>query len=86
MPKQQDYSQDRPRGKRGEGSVVEVRPGVWHLFIPLGTDPLTRKRRRITRTVRAESRDEALRQLERLCVQVERHEVGTAPASLTVAE
>lgn len=89
MPKQhmrQDDGQERQRGKRGEGSAVEVRPGVWRLFLPLGTDPLTRKRRRITRTVKAESREEALRQLERLRVEVERREVPTAPANLTLAD
>lgn len=74
------------RRRRGDGSIVEVGPGRWRLFVDLGRDPVTGRRRRISRTVEAASREEALRKLERLRIEAEHRGMPMAPANMTVAD
>lgn len=40
-----------PRPK-GSGGIVEVRPGVWRVDLEVGRDPVTGRRRRVSRRVR----------------------------------
>lgn len=40
-----------PRPK-GSGGIVEVRPGVWRIDLEVGRDPVTGRRRRVSRRVR----------------------------------
>ena len=74
------------RNRHGEGSVAEVRPGVWRVWISLGRDPVTGRRRRITQTVTAETREDAIRALERLRAKAERGRVAAPSSRMTVRE
>lgn len=47
----------RTRGRlsprlKGSGGIVEVRPGVWRVDLEVGRDPVTGRRRRVSRRVR----------------------------------
>jgi integrase len=61
-----DGSTRRSR-KRGSGGVFAVRDGVWRVDVEVARDPVTGRRRRVSRTVRG-TRDEAELALARLRV------------------
>ena len=44
--------------KRGSGGVFAVRDGVWRVDVEVGRDPVTGRRRRVSRTIRG-TREEA---------------------------
>jgi integrase len=51
------------RSHYGSGTVTERSKGVWQLRVSLGTDPITGKHRRATKTVQAKNRKEAVAEL-----------------------
>ena len=59
-------STTRPR-RRGSGGVVAVRDGVWRVDVEIGRDPVTGRRRRVSRRVRG-TREDAEVALARLKV------------------
>ena len=46
-----------PRREKGSGGVTLVRPGVWRVDIEFGRDPVTGRRRRVSRTLQGTRRD-----------------------------
>ena len=52
---------------RGTGGIVAVRPGVWRIDIEISRDPVTGRRRRVSRRVRG-TRDDAEAALAKLRV------------------
>lgn len=69
----------------GFGSLQEIRPGYWRIWVSAGRDPVTGKRRRVSKYVRGTKR-QAERALMELVTQVTSKRVATAPARYTVAD
>ena len=45
------------RRRRGSGGVTFVRDGTWHVDVEIGRDPVTGKRRRVSRQIRGTRTD-----------------------------
>lgn len=65
------------------GSLREKAPGVWELRVPLPRDPLTRRRRQRSASVRGTKR-EAQRELARLVAAADEGRQGSTQATLAV--
>jgi integrase len=57
----------RPRRQRGSGGLTQVRPGVWRVDFDVEPDPVTARRRRLSRQIQG-SRQDAEQALARLRV------------------
>lgn len=69
------------RRTHGSGSIRELRPGVWRLVADAPPDPVTGRRRQVTRTVRG-TKGDAQRALTALKASID---VGPVATSVTVA-
>lgn len=67
------------RRSRGDGSLTEIKPGVWRLRVFVGTDPVNGKVRQASRNFRG-TRTEALKALRVLAGEVDdgKHQVARA--------
>jgi integrase len=74
--------------RQGAGSMVQRGPGVWRLVASAGFDPVTGKRRQVTRTVHAPSMRAAQQQLARLVAEVadNKHQIPKSNGNITLGE
>jgi integrase len=76
----------RVRRQRGSGGLTEIRPGVWKVDFDIAPDPITARRRRLSRKVRG-SRQDAEQALARLRIaHAERRLPVSGTGARTVSE
>lgn len=73
------------RRKKGSGGVLPVSTGVWRVDVEVGRDPVTGRRRRVSRTVRG-SREDAELALARLRVADHERRLQTGKTSARCVE
>jgi integrase len=63
------------------GHVREVEPGIWRVWIENGRDPLTGRRRRVTKTIHATSKKQVEEEASRIVLAVRDETVPTTAAT-----